>query len=190
MPKQCKAEGCRNNVFSHGYCRKHQHLRKDDKYKKQLEAHRDTFNKGKGFTPNTKKKGQNIKPVSKKRQKKVNIYRKTKPEFIEYKKDNNEYRCVFCGQAFDKEETPDLHHLIGRDEDLLIEMEYWELAHRECHTQYHDWSVSNIEWFKDFLFRIKERYPWLYVMEKQKQEKSKAIDATINQIKNNVKEEE
>ena len=29
--KKCKAEGCSNNVFSHGYCQRHSHLRTDDK---------------------------------------------------------------------------------------------------------------------------------------------------------------
>ena len=32
--KQCAKEGCRNNVFSHKYCKAHQYLRTDDKYKK------------------------------------------------------------------------------------------------------------------------------------------------------------
>ena len=29
--KKCKAEGCNYNVFSHGYCQRHSHLRTDDK---------------------------------------------------------------------------------------------------------------------------------------------------------------
>lgn len=29
--KKCKAEGCNYNVFSHGYCQRHGHLRTDDK---------------------------------------------------------------------------------------------------------------------------------------------------------------
>lgn len=36
MPKQCQADGCNRDVFSHNFCQAHQYMRKDEKYLKSL----------------------------------------------------------------------------------------------------------------------------------------------------------
>jgi len=41
--KECKANDCNNPVFSHGYCKYHQSKRTDNKFKSQIEAHKNTF---------------------------------------------------------------------------------------------------------------------------------------------------
>ncbi len=53
--KQCKASQCNNPVFSHGYCRWHQYLRTDKAIQKQIQKHRQTFNKKTGIPPRTYK---------------------------------------------------------------------------------------------------------------------------------------
>lgn len=56
MAKQCKAKECNNAVFSKGYCKRHQYMRKDNAFKRSLEKHRETFNKKTSISPRSKKK--------------------------------------------------------------------------------------------------------------------------------------
>lgn len=160
MSKKCKVSKCNYPVFSEGYCKYHQYMRTDEKAKKQRENY---YNK--------KRNAKKIKPQSEKRKKMDVIYHYTKEEFIEQKKEENEYYCIFCGNGFSK--TPDIHHLKGRDDDLLIKPKYWGLAHRGCHSQYHDNPPSACSWFEDYIDRIKEIDLQLYYIEQEKYKRSK-----------------
>jgi hypothetical protein len=172
MPKQCKAKGCEFNVFSHGYCKNHQHLRTDKAYKKSLERHKNTFYNKKGNMSSKKKKAK-IKPKSDKRKAQETIYRYTRDEFIKIAQEEGRDYCIFCGEKINEE--PDLHHLIGRDNDLLTNTDYWALAHPHCHiVRYHGGEPAHeIEWFDSFMERIKKISPRLYYVEKEKLRRSR-----------------
>src|SRR6056297_2983603 len=124
--KRCKVEGCDNYVFGKGYCKYHQYKRPDKGHKT---GKNKAQNNQKGFAPGKNKKGQKIKPVSEKRKKENRIYRYSRQEFIDHKKDQDEFFCIFCGNGFRDENEPHIHHIYGRDDDLLLDMSLWELAH-------------------------------------------------------------
>lgn len=57
MTKLCK--NCNKYpIFSHGYCKMCQHRRTDEKFKKQMEKHRQTFNQGQPIPSRSKKEGE------------------------------------------------------------------------------------------------------------------------------------
>ena len=180
MPKQCNKEGCNNPVFSHGYCKLHQHKRTD---KKAIESREKLKNKKKGYNTQKPKKRPRINPVSKKRQRQNNLYVIGRNEFIKEKKKAGEYFCMFCGKGFGNEE-PEVHHIIGRDDDLLLNRDYWVLAHHKCHVEdYHGLTPAcKIDWWKDYLERIKQISPKVYLVDKEKYERSKAMQNQMDEL--------
>ena len=160
MPKKCKAENCNLNNFSHGYCQRHQYLRTD---RKAIQSRERTKNlkRVKRLADNKKATQRGVERLQKK-------YKDSRQDFFKHKKRIGEYRCVFCGKPI--EEKPDVHHLFGRDGELLTDWRYFELAHRKCHTSYHSLPVNKLEWFDGYLERIK-RFPKLYEKEKFKRKK-------------------
>ena len=91
---------------------------------------------------------------SKKRAKQNRQYSKKRIEFIENRRDEyGKIYCIFCGKEINGE--PDIHHGIGRDNDLLLIEEYWFTAHNHCHVfEYHSKSCINIIWWASYMERI------------------------------------
>jgi len=98
MPKICLREGCNKNVFSNGYCKNDQYLRKDEKYLTPK-------NKLKKLTP-IKSNNKPIKKFSDKYQKEVNKYNSDNPQ---WKLDN-----PFCKYPGCNRPTVDCHHSYAR----------------------------------------------------------------------------
>jgi len=160
MPKQCQYEGCKNNVFSHNFCRNHQMYRTDEKWLKSLQKQ-----------PKTQSK---IKPVSEKRSKQLAIYENEKKEKIEQLKRDGKWFCFFCGKPFKENEKADCHHTKDRENDDLFDMVYTVFAHRNCHTAYHNLDYahfSSFGWYLSFLERTKEIDIKLYEKEINKANK-------------------
>ena len=156
MSKKCKVDNCNSDVFGKGYCRKHQYLRDD-------------------IVKGIKKLQKRIKPMSDKRKEQNDIYLSIKEDMLHKAKIDGNYRCFFCGKPFDKDYIPDIHHLIGRKEDDLTDRDYLVLVHRECHTEYHSYTVKqlmNTSWYNNFLNKIEVMYPDVYSKELNKQLKA------------------
>lgn len=115
MPKICRSEGCQYPVFSHHYCKKHQYLRKDSKYKAPI-----------------------IKSRSERRAKQENMYHKDISKYV----DMFMY-CFICGKYMGKDK--DVHHLAGRKEEMLNEKKWWVVVHRQCHSDVHNLPLDKIQ---------------------------------------------
>ncbi len=118
-----------------------------------------------------------LKPQSEKRKRQNKLYSYSRQEFIQWCKDNDRYFCIFCGQGFSEEEEPDIHHLMGRDDDLLLKTELWRLAHRRCHAEYHHVPAAFNSWFEDYLKRVFD-ITELYVIDKERLRRSRASEAS------------
>lgn len=163
MAKKCQAEGCSQAVFSNNYCRMHQYLRKDKKWLKTL-------------LKQHKKGNTKIKHVSDKQSKKLQKYEQGKREKEKQLKQDNQWRCIFCGEPFDDSTNPDWHHLMGRDGDLVFDMRYIFPAHTHCHIVIYHWGsyelLSSQRWYDGFLDRLKVIDEKLYNKEIRKRDKS------------------
>jgi hypothetical protein len=162
MPKKCQSDGCKNDVFSHNYCKRHQYLRKDkDWLKTVLNQQKKVHNKP-------------IRPISNKRRKQLIEYEQAKQEKITELKAENKWFCFICGMPFGEEEVVDCHHTNNRQEDSVFDKKYLVFVHRHCHTAYHNDTYSRLSanrWYNSFVERLKEIDPELYNKELKKKDK-------------------
>jgi hypothetical protein len=130
--KICSIEGCNNFLFARGYCISH--------YKSQYLSLKER------------------KKISTKTTLRNRIYDRKRDLFISDKRNERKdlkIFCIFCGREINGE--PDLHHGLGRDDDIMLNEDYWYLSHNECHTnEYHSKSYKDIEWWDSYLDRIKD----------------------------------
>jgi hypothetical protein len=155
--KKCKAKGCDNFVFSHGFCQRHSYLRTDEKYLQRVSEQR------------SRKKWYKIPPVSEKRSQELKTYSSLCKQMDKEAKANGSYVCFFCGELI--EGRADHHHLDGKENSRLTDSDMIVLAHRDCHRQYHDLPVAKIKWYLGFLDRLKKKDPALFWKEAHKQYK-------------------
>lgn len=161
--KYC-VNGCSRKVFAHNrciYC-----YRKEILYPKQLEKQRSNISKP-----------VKIRPVSVKRQ----LLNK---EYERKKQENNlkliildKFHCFFTLEPFPKGYSPDYHHTLGRDGDLLTDMSYafpcYFKPHREFHDLKHDYQhLYDCNWYSPWLDRMKKEYPIIYFKELRTIEKA------------------
>lgn len=152
--KLCKGCQTQQYLFGGGYCLPcYNRERAIERFKDSS----DTLPPLKG-----KKRFSGVKKRSEKREEQEKVYGKIRP--------TNE-RCFFCDGKFKKKETPDRHHLIGRDGSNLTNPKYIVNVHRRCHAMYHDRSVWDIPWFIEYMKRVLEIDGRLYLKEKNKLEK-------------------
>lgn len=132
--KTCLAPACRSNIFSHKFCKRHQYLRTDDKFKR---------------------KGINKRSPG--RSDEEREYRQVCDEIDEEAIKTDRRECVFCGWRITSEQWDDRvhHHQFGRAGKLLTDKRFIKLAHWECHQDYHQKSVSLLWWWRDYMERIK-----------------------------------
>lgn len=93
-----------------------------------------------------------MKKISNKRAIQNKEYKKV---CAEIRSDESKQFCIFCYKSVDKHS--DIHHLKGRDGDLMTDKDNLFLAHRECHTHYHHSTVKvlfDLGWYDNFLVRL------------------------------------
>jgi hypothetical protein len=152
MAKICKVEGCDQNVFGSGYCKRHQYLRDD-------------------IVKSIKTLNKPIRKLSVKRKKQMDTYIELKAEIIAEAKRDGLYLCRFCGKRFEDTDTVEIHHLLGRIEDKLIDKKDLILVHRQCHTEYHSLTVEQLyrtEWYRWFLMGLHYISPEAYKKEQRR----------------------
>jgi hypothetical protein len=123
------------------------------------------------------KKIYKIAPYSKKRIKLNAEYERKKQANNEKLKLEGKFKCFFTGDLFPKNYDPDYHHTLGRDGDLLSDMDYAFPCYFQPHREYHDLnydyaSLNKIEWYDTWLERIKIDLPILYHKEMYKIERA------------------
>ena len=150
--KYCK-NGCNRFVFAHNlciYC-----------YRKEI------------LLPKQKlkpKKIYKIAPYSEKRIKLNAEYERIKQANNERLKAEGKFKCFFTNDPFPKNYDPDYHHTIGRDGSLLTDMAYAFPCYFQPHREYHDLqydyvSLNKIQWYDQWLERIKIDLPIVYAKE-------------------------
>lgn len=92
--------------------------------------------------------------MSDKRKKEVSQYVQLRNSFIEQERAKNKGKlvCLFCGEMIHGD--PDLHHMIGRDNEKLLQIRFWHLAHRKCHSEWHDKIFEELLWGKEYKERV------------------------------------
>ena len=146
--KQCKELGCRNNVFSNGYCSFHQFKRTDEKWIRGLDkkAKKRASYINKGITTKSNR-GYVIPKKSAKEFERINLFKKLKINIIQRHLDKKELMiCPFCERPLipklffmmsAAEIAPMIagHHLLKREDKVyfLMENNIW-MSHHHCHT--------------------------------------------------------
>jgi len=158
----------KKQIFSHGrctYCSKIHSMRSNTPQPPiySRSGLRGTRGPLGGQSPRMGLKRTKIKPRSDKRIEQEKKYNKIKGELVKVKGP-----CFFCGEPV---KQPDIHHLKGRDGDLIYNERYLVRVHRKCHSEYHDDSVEDISWFTSFLLRLREVDRALYEKELNKYDK-------------------
>lgn len=145
--KTCSETGCNYPVFSKGLC----------------QGHWRSFY-GKAIAKRNGKRAQQEIEYLKRRRVYIDRLRA---------ENNGRIYCGFCGVNII--EDPDIHHGMGKDNDLLIEEKYWVPGHNECHVhEYHSKSWKDIRWWLLYLENVKYRYPpEMYQKEITRMEKEK-----------------
>lgn len=139
--KTCIESGCDFPQFGGQRCKYHQ-------YKRRMKG-------GDLYAP--KKRQKPITKESPKRKVENKRYLERIKEFWEEAVNNGTNQCFFCGETM--KERQNIHHLLGRG-SIVLEEQWWVLAHFDCHMAYHFDSVDKLRqypWFQDFLDRLKEK---------------------------------
>jgi hypothetical protein len=107
-----------------------------------------------------------------KRSKQLREYTNKRKQFIEqlWIEGKGHIYCIFCGKETSLE--PDIHHLDGRENEMLLDTRYWAPAHNLCHIQeYHSIEWRKLIWWDSYLIRIEKKWPDIYQKELIKMEK-------------------
>ena len=155
--KICKICGEERYLFSKGMCR---YCWGKEKGSEMRNNSSQLMNK-----PLSRKSNTNIPLRTKSRLQQERTYKIVCDMIDKEAKENDNWKCFFCGEKFSVDTTPDHHHLAGRENDKLTKKSDIVLCHRVCHSQYHDKSVHSIPWYIDWLERIKDSRPELYEKE-------------------------
>lgn len=138
--KICSVESCRGYVFARNLCPFHY-------------------------------RASSSKPIAKassKRKQELVKYSISREEFIEKSRDKNgNIFCIFCNRLIYGE--PDIHHGLGRDNDLLLDIKFWFTAHNKCHVdEYHSLPIDKIPWWPEYLKRIENLCEEVFLLELNK----------------------
>lgn len=164
--KTCLFDGCDLPVFSHGYCKRHQHIRTDDKKPKQTSF--------KPYNPRSIKKGINAKEKENngfKLQLQRSFGFDNQKEMFEFIWLNRQHVCALSGQDLNKVPAWQRHwcfaHVINKKnypffkfkEDNIL------LVHPDVHTMVDNFTEDLREKHKDVNFNL-----WFSLLEQKKQE--------------------
>ena len=157
--KLCTEPDCSSNQFGGGYCAYHQ-------YKRRMQS-------GDLYVRKTKPKPA-IPKESKKRKVERVRYSVQIQDFWNESVENNTNFCFFCGKKMF--ERDNVHHLRGRTGKYYLDRDYWVNCHNLCHAyQYHGFSVDQLmklEWYDEFMERLRQKDKLTWEKEKNKQIKS------------------
>ena len=144
--KTCVESRCFNPQFGGGFCKYHQFRRK--------------MKSGDLYAP--KKRQKPIAKESPRRKVEHKRYLERVKEKWEEAVNTGTNQCFFCGETMTKRE--DNHHLVGRG-NVILEEQWWVLAHSDCHLAYHFDSADKLRqypWFSDFMCRLKDKSSTTY----------------------------
>jgi hypothetical protein len=154
--KKCDIEGCYQPRYARGWCIYH--------YKLYFLLPKQNLKP---------KKTYQIKARTDDRAKDERLYLRKRTDFIQaqMRKDpQGRIFCVFCGKEI--KGKIDLHHGIGRDNDLLLDEKFWFLSHHTCHMDYDSKSWKDLPWWTVYISNIlKTGIHELIVMESKKMDK-------------------
>lgn len=156
MAKICKANGCNNLVYSNLYCRIHQWMRTDDKYKRYKE---------------NKKQGRIPKKSERRKRDEVH-YKDHCIELTRELKEKNGGKlfCFFSGLEIVGRAT--YHHLRGRTGDFYTDKEWLVPCLNDYHLMYHFKPVEFLltqDWYNNvFIPNIRAKAEDLYQKELNK----------------------
>jgi len=171
MPKICQKTSCDRFVFSHGYCKVHQYLRKDDKWVKQLQKRKQA-----GTNSRSTQSGRSVLPsVSKKQQIINNKIHDNKQDLIRA----NGQTCFFCGGF-----ANDYMHIFPKSLFPEYVTEKWNgvLSCRDHHTIFDDYpgqrhKLQNIMFLLELILCVDIRYYFRFIEKMEvKLDLSKYID--------------
>ena len=156
MARCCEAPNCESSIFSHGYCKYHQFVRK--RYGGDLYVPKSKQNKG--VEPRSLPRRTKLPPESKTRKKEHIYYTQGCKQLEQEIRDQNQGRIYdfFTGKEIIGFVT--WHHLLGRtgdyylDKDLLVPAENDE---NDGHLFWHRATVEQLmqkEWYQGFLERL------------------------------------
>ena len=122
--KKCIAPGCTWPIFSHKYCKSHQHLRKDAA-------------KEKSDLRKVEKRQKDIVKHIEKVQEKAEY---TVVQFAEFQKFYDAHptkRCFECDAHIPVCRSYSVHHCLPKQtyEDIKLDWRYWELVCFRCHSR-------------------------------------------------------
>ena len=117
-------------------------------------------------------KHSRISPVSKKRAKEKLTYKKLFEEMDRSAKINSNYVCFFCGKEIYG--VANHHHLNGRENSMLNDINNIVLAHNSCHLFYHRATVEQMrkmKWYDEWMNRLRLKDSDSYRREVNKSQK-------------------
>jgi len=126
------------------------------------------------------KKHYKITPVSEKRKLLNNEYERKKKEKWLDLVFNKKNKCFFTDKIIDPVgPVPHFHHTLGRDGELLADMNYAFPCYFKPHREYHDLryeykDLEKIEWYFSWLQRMKTELPIIYHKEMRLIERANA----------------
>ncbi|MGZ5302518.1 MAG: hypothetical protein ACXWDO_00250 [Bacteroidia bacterium] len=125
MPKQCIADKCTRNVWAKKYCRFHQWMRTD-------------------------KKPKAPKPIAPKRAVQNKLYEAKKAIFFASHK-----KCEINSPECNKDAPLHVHHTNGRENERLLNVDYWMAACDYCNS----YIESHDEWARENGFKLSKFAP-------------------------------
>lgn len=171
MPKICIIPNCKNNVFSHGYCKNHVNI--------YYQSKNPPVSKNKAITRTKSLRRISIAKTE------INLqYQAIKKEKEHYLKSNNLWYCFFTNTKLEDDDLVDWHHLDGRigkkDNIPLLIYEPWLVpVKRKWHTAWHSLTINQLKmfgWWDEFTSRLNKLSPELYEKLCQKINKSSQMD--------------
>lgn len=95
-----------------------------------------------------------MRNMSNKRAKQTKEYNKLCEELDKHLKEAKLFNCFFCDKPITG--RADHHHLFGKENERLTDFTYIVIAHRECHSMFHDNPIKKIPWFLRYLDKLRD----------------------------------
>lgn len=164
--KTCLFNGCELPVFSHGYCKRHQCMKTDDKKPKQTSF--------KPYKPRSFKKGTNTKAKENngfKSQLQRSFGFDNQKQMFEFIWDSRPHVCALSGQDLNKVSNERIHwcmaHILNKKNYPFFKLKEDNilLVHPDVHTMVDNFTEDLREKHKHINFNL-----WFQLVEQKKQE--------------------
>ena len=182
MPKQCKADGCTNNVFSHGYCQRHGYMwkkptplkrtaiKQSNKLSNKLDNVSSKVGKKLDNSLHKKRYTKSVKRTSSKRSQETALYEQAKINVRKKLQEKAKWKCFFSNIELE-DSFNEFHHLMDKHGSLLYDENNIRPAMRSFHNDYHQKTIGYLleqKWYQDFLVRIKDEFPEVWEKEQRR----------------------